>query len=65
MKSPATFKFESLRNLSTVRMTIQVGSQREPLVIAELDRKDLTAVTAIADIRTGESLLVTGQLTTR
>lgn len=65
MKSPATFKFETLRNLDTVRLTIQVGRDRQPLVIGEISRKEFNSAVALADIRVGETLLVTGQLTTR
>lgn len=65
MKCPATFKFESLRNVETVRLKVQVGPQRENLIIAEIDRKELASMVALHDIRNGEDLLVKGNLVTR
>lgn len=65
MKCPAIFKFQSLRNVETVRLEVQVGPHRDNVVIAEIDRKELSAVVALADIRNGEDLLVKGNLVTR
>ena len=65
MKCPAVFKFQSLRNVETVRLEVQVGPHRDNLLIAEVDRKELASVVALADIRNGEDLLVKGNLVTR